>query len=109
MPTRQISHHMQDDRVERATFIAATIGYGEVIKEKYYTNEIGLLCRQLTDTGVIILRSGDKKIVITVYIADPRQIGQFYNDRPPQWILRKAYKNEKLRKMQPNSDKRLIS
>lgn len=95
--------HFRNDRIERATYIAQTIGFGEVVREinDYYQGRFER--RQLTETGVIIVRNIDN-VIVTMFIASIKQVkGMYDNGAAPSWIIAKAKKNaQKYAKGQPD-------
>lgn len=90
---RNCSRHLSEDRLDRAVFIATTIGYGEVVREMVVDHpQGGLSIRQLTDTGIIIVRSLDRKIVVTMWVASYGQAQRIYGDSPMPVGLKKKIK-----------------
>ena len=98
---RNATFHLSEDRLDRVVFIATEIGYGNVIKEKLYHDETrGTFWRQLTDTGVLIVRTEDKNKVITLWLANINQATETYNGaRLPQYVYNRILKNRKYEKM----------
>lgn len=95
----KVTIHFRDERADRATYIAQTIGFGEVIRtaEIYHAN--GLVeIRQITETGVQISRGVDGRL-ITMFIMRKQQIYRLYKTNgwgnPPHWLITKAEKNWK--------------
>jgi hypothetical protein len=61
-----MSNHAREDRADRLTYIAMTVGFGEVVVEKINGD-----CREcLTNTGVLIIKPLNKELMITAYICD---------------------------------------
>lgn len=90
----KVTMHFKNDRIDRAVYIAETVGFGEVFKTAVYpTQDI-----QITDTGVIIVVN-HRGAIITTYIARVNQILEIYKTQEwgnaPQWLLSKANKNWK--------------
>lgn len=100
MMKRECTYHLSDDRLDRVVFIATKIGYGNVIQEKVYLNtERGNYWRQITDTGVLIVRSEDKKTIITMWLANINQATEIYNGRRlPQYLYNRIMKNRQYQK-----------
>lgn len=95
------SRHCMEDRVGRITFIATTLGFGQIIQKRttYSNGQPSIRC--LTDTGVIICKTMDESKVITMFIATTRQVVDIYGGgHVPNWIYNKAKKNKKFLKMQ---------
>ena len=95
----KVTIHFRDERAERATYIAQTVGFGEVIRTAEFYNKNGLYqTLQITETGVVIVR-GNNGVLITMYIAKAIQIADIYKvnewGRVPNWLMNKATKNWK--------------
>lgn len=93
----KVTIHFRDERVERATYIAETVGFGEVIRTAESYRADGLYgVTQITSTGVIIVR-GISNALVTMYIAKPEQIVNLYKynnwGRVPMALYNKAKKN----------------
>jgi hypothetical protein len=73
-----------------------TIGIGEVIKEERCVDEKGRISWQcLTNTGVILVLSEDKKVAITLYIATQPKVSAMYQGKTPSWVINMVRKNRK--------------
>ena len=95
----KVTIHFRDERADRATYIAQTVGFGEVIRTAEIYRESGLIeIRQITETGVQISRGLDGRL-ITMFIMQKHQIIGTYKKcgwgYPPRWLLAKAEKNWK--------------
>lgn len=95
----KVTIHFRDERANRATYIAQTIGFGEVVRTAEFFRRDGMFQRmQVTETGVVILTNVSGAI-ITMYIARPEQLVESYKlnrwGRVPQWLMGKAQKNWK--------------
>jgi hypothetical protein len=96
MLKRNITYHISEERVDRACYIMQTIGIGEVIKEVRCVQEDGRVSWQcLTNTGVILVLSEDKKICITLYIASQPKVSAMYQGKTPSWVINMVRKNRK--------------
>lgn len=96
MMKRNITYHISEERVDRACYIMQTIGIGEVIKEEKCVDEQGRISWQcLTNTGVILVLSEDKKIAITLYIASQPKVSAMYQGKTPSWVINMVRKNRK--------------
>ena len=103
-----VTNHLSEDRIDRAVFIATTIGFGEVIHKTKKANKEGKeRCYCITDTGVIIVKTPDEKVVITMYIAGKKQTSELFNgkDNVPSSLWTTVCRNEK-RKLSEKSNKR---
>lgn len=101
MMERNITYHISEERIDRAVFIMQTVGIGKVIKEVHQVDEKGRVGWQcLTDTGVLLVLSEDKKICVTLYIATQPKVSAMYNGKTPSWVLAKVRKNKHLAEMQ---------
>lgn len=97
MMKRNITYHISEDRIDRAMFIMTTIGIGEVIKEQRCIDAKGRVSWQcLTDTGVLLVLSEDKKLCITLYIATQPKVSALYEGKTPSWVMKMVKKNKDL-------------
>ena len=76
----RFSNHALNERADRIAYIATTIGFGEIIARKLVVDERGKVMRLLTDTGVIIVTDPHEECILTMWIADPTQVKDFYPD-----------------------------
>ena len=76
----RFSSHALNERADRIAYIATTIGFGEVIARKVVEDKRGKAVRLLTDTGVIIVTDIHEKCILTMWIANPTQVKDFYPD-----------------------------
>ena len=76
----RFSNHALNERADRIAYIATTIGFGEIIARKLVVDERGKAMRLLTDTGVIIVTDPHEECILTMWIADPTQVKDFYPD-----------------------------
>ena len=74
----RFSKHALNERADRIAYIATTIGFGEIIARKLVVDERGKVMRLLTDTGVIIVTDPHEECILTMWIADPTQVKNFY-------------------------------
>lgn len=93
----KVTIHFKDDRADRATYIAMTVGFGEIVQSAtFYKNGI-FQTTELTETGVMIIR-GVSNALVTMFIAKPSQIEDFYKlnrlGKVPNWLMVKAKKNK---------------
>lgn len=101
MIKRNISYHISEDRLDRATYIMTTIGLGEIVKEVRCVDERGRTGYQcLTDTGVMLILNEDKSRVVTLYIATQPKVSAMYKGNTPSWILKMIRKNKVYAEMQ---------
>ena len=92
MMERNITYHISEDRIDRAVFI---------IKECRQVDDKGRVSWQcLTDTGVLLVLSEDKKICVTLYIATLPKVSAMYKGKTPSWVIAKVRKNKHLAEMQ---------
>jgi UDP-N-acetylglucosamine enolpyruvyl transferase len=93
----KVTIHFSQDRIERATYIAETVGFGEVIRTaEYYDSDGRYACQQITDTGVVVIRN-DRNMLVTMYIAEPDQMIEIFHrfgwGRVPVALWNKVKKN----------------
>ena len=101
MLKRNITYHISEDRLDRACFIMQTVGIGEIVKEERCVQEDGRISWQcLTNTGVILVMSEDRKIVITLYIATQAKVSAMYKGNTPCWMFKVVKKNKVYQEMQ---------
>lgn len=94
---RNISYHISEDRLDRATFIASTLTFGEIVRERYCIDEQGRPAwKCLTDTGVILVFNGKRDKVVTLYIATIAQASWICEGNCPYSIFRIVQKNQKI-------------
>lgn len=86
------SQHLLTDRIDRAVYIALSIGIGEPVTEKQLPKEHKVLV--ITDTGVVLVKSASGK-TITMFVATLEQLSYITNGRAPNWLLKKVLKNQK--------------
>ncbi len=92
---RQITRHMQNDRVERMLYIVNTVGMGDIIHEHtYFDRQNRPAIYQITNTGVAIVLN-DKREVVTLYLIRMNQLVWAYrNENIPPFLRNKVRKNE---------------
>lgn len=98
----RFSSHALNERADRIAYIATTIGFGEVIARKVVEDKRGKAIRLLTDTGVIIVIDLREECILTMWIANPTQVKDFYPDgvrnqavlRLVKKYMEKGYQNE---------------
>jgi hypothetical protein len=101
MLKRNCSYHISEDRINRAMYIMETVGIGEIIKEVRQVDEKGRVSWQcLTNTGVILVMSEDKKICVTLYIATQPKVSAMYQGKTPSWVFNKVRKNRQYAEQQ---------
>ena len=96
MMKRNCTYHISEDRLDRATYIMTTIGIGDIIKEQRCVDEKGRVSWQcLTNTGVILVLSEDRKVCITLYVAQQPKVSAMYEGKTPSWVINMVKKNRK--------------
>ena len=98
---RNCTYHISEDRLDRACFIMQTVGIGEIVKEERCIQEDGRISWQcLTDTGVILVLSEDRKVAITLYIASQAKVSAMYKGNTPSWMFKIVKKNKVYQEIQ---------
>ena len=98
---RNCTYHISEDRLDRACFIMQTVGIGEIVKEERCVQEDGRISWQcLTNTGVILVLSEDRKVAITLYIASQAKVSAMYKGNTPSWMFKVVKKNKQYQEMQ---------
>ena len=97
----KMSIHAREDRTDRLTYIAMTVGFGAVVAER--VTETTREC--LTDTGVLIIKAREEEFMITAYIADMDKAFAVYCNakncgRMPTYLHQRVLKNAYHCKMQ---------
>lgn len=88
----QPTQHAGEDRLDRITQIAMTIGFGQVVKEKMKDGK----WYQITDTGVLVVRTGNREAIITMWTATMKQVSEIYGDeRIPETLKNRMRANRK--------------
>ena len=92
---RKVSVHFKEERIDRAAYIAETVGFGEIIQKERQFYKPGTFI-SIMETGVIVITDMDN-VIITMYLAHPDEVKylyQFYNwGRVPNWFWAKVKKN----------------
>ena len=92
------TRHFREERLDRAAYIAQTVGFGEVCVRHTYSREgyARPITIEFTDTGVIIVR-GDNNAIITMYIATTSDLIKNFKasglGKVPMNLINKAKKN----------------
>ena len=98
---RNISYHISEDRLDRACYIMQTIGIGDIIKEQRGQDEQGrVYWRCFTNTGVMLIMNADKSRMVTLYIAEQKQVSSIYEGKTPSWVFALVKKNARYIKEQ---------
>lgn len=93
-----MTYHCEVHRANRVKHIVEEIGIGQVIKEKYVRYNIGEAGRYLclTDTGITIIKSEDKKTIITMYVTTQRELVAVFGGtkKVPPYLKKKVDHNQ---------------
>ena len=92
-----MTYHCEVERKDRVQNIIEHVGLGQVVKEKFvrFSGQAGrYVC--LTDTGVTIIKSEDKQIIITMYITTRKELLQVYGNakKIPAYLHKKVSYNQ---------------
>lgn len=94
----QMSYHVKVDRADRVKHIIEEIGIGQIIKEKYTRFSLEQAGRWvcLTDTGITIVKSEDKQIIITMYVTTQRELVSVFGGtkKVPAFLKKKVDHNQ---------------
>jgi hypothetical protein len=102
MKARRIvmSTHVREERLDRMTYIAMNVGFGEVIME--HRMETKREC--ITDTGVILVKGLEDDFLITAFVGTIDKVSAIYHangyERIPSPVYNKVIKNAYHVKMQ---------
>lgn len=97
-----MTYHARVERVDRLTYIAMNVGFGEVVLEHPHPKYADRV-ECLTDTGVMIIKGIDGSI-ITAFVANVEKVVAIYREegyhRVPTKMMNKVTKNVKHLKIQ---------
>lgn len=104
---RNMTNHARYGRKDRLEYILDTIGFGEVVASQILDDDKGGRRRELTTTGVVMIKGNADNSFITAYICDIDEATAIWrsgNKREmPAQVYRNVRGNKILRKNQPNS------
>lgn len=102
MIEKNLSFHVVEDRIDRATFIMTNCEIGIIVKEAVKKDEYGRLAiHQLTNTGIMFIRNPQTKKLVTLYIANMKQVQAMYGSyHIPDTVYKYVKKYSKYQKMQ---------
>ena len=89
---QKMAKHLTHDRIDRAVYIASTIGVGKEIIRAYNEKKDSYSC--LTDTGVMVIRD-PKGVIITMYIASMNQAIAMTHNQLSKTLRNIIKRNEK--------------
>lgn len=88
-----MSAHVREERLDRLTYIAMNVGFGEVIIE----NRLETKRECITDTGVILVKGLEDDFLITAFIGTIDKVSAIYHangyERIPTSVYNKVIKN----------------
>jgi hypothetical protein len=90
-----ITYHAKYERLDRLATIGASVGFGEVIKERVWVSNGKPSRRKLTSTGVILVYAMDSDTLITGWLASTQQAQTFFHKPLPSQVRRVIEVNEK--------------
>lgn len=102
-----MTKHARVDRQARLNFILDTVGVGNIVAGMINTNNGHPNFECLTDTGVLLVFSPDRKILITAYIPNTEKAVAVYlkstqRKSLPDGLYNKIKANQKIAKKQPH-------
>lgn len=98
----EMSYHCKVQRKNRVQEIIDNIGLGQVVREKYThtmeqiaANKPGTYT-QITDTGITLIVTEDKKTIITMYVTTYRELVALYNGQKniPTYLHKRVDRNQ---------------
>lgn len=97
MKLTKLSYHMTADHIERTTEILMTVGLGDEIFRRRWTDKWGRDCiRSITTTGVMICYAPEDETVITVFVPTLKQVRQlFRTNHCPEYLFNVCEKNQR--------------
>lgn len=97
----KFSEHAIRDRGSRIATIATTIGFGNIVQTFHRVNHHGPCIHQITDSGIVIIKTPDEKEVITCYAITLEKLKGYYEQiesKPPTALIKTVMSNQKKRK-----------
>ena len=113
MANTKVTLHFANERLDRATYIAETVGFGEVVKSAEWINTNGeMVYEQILESGVMVVLGSNRRIVTMYIMTEEDLFGRFLKNhwgKPPHWLVDKVRKNKKMgyTKNQPDHHKPL--
>lgn len=101
----ELTRHMKNERIDRGVYISTTVGFGDVIAEKYSSQRKCFLL--LTNTGVIFAKSQRTGKLITLYFANINEALFVLDGAVPPYLKNKIKKNEKYSKELEKMEKKM--
>lgn len=89
----KLSYHAMEERIDRLAYIGANIGFGKTIKEWTRYDKTRPTVEELTDTGVLYVKSIDKGLLITAYLISPQALNVAYKGNPPVRLKKRVERN----------------
>ena len=94
----EFSNHCIEERNERVYEIASTIGFGEIMQYFPGAHEV----KAITDTGVLLVMTPNKKKIITLYVVTMAQAEKIFKGEVPAQLKKVLRRYEKKGKFQYN-------
>ena len=99
-----MTRHIKEERLDRLTYIAMNVGFGNVVLEQTRGSDGKRDC--LTDTGVLLVKDIVNEVLITAYVIDINKATAMYKNcgfqSVPQSMKRVIIRNEKKHLKQQN-------
>ena len=94
----EFSNHCIEERTERVYEISSTIGFGEIMQYFQGAHEV----KAITDTGVLLIMTPNKKKIITLYVVTMAQAKKIFKGEVPAQLKKTLRRYEKKGKFQYN-------
>ena len=94
----EFSNHCIEERSERVYEIASTIGFGEIMQYFPGAHEL----KAITDTGVLLFMTPNKKKIITLYVMTKAKKKKLFKGEVPAQLKKTLRRYEKKGKFQYN-------
>ena len=94
----EFSNHCIEERSERVYEIASTIGFGKIMQ--YFPGAYEV--KAITDTGVLLIMTPNKKKIITLYVMTMAQAKKIFKGEVPAQLKKTLRRYEKKGKCQYN-------
>ena len=98
----EMTYHCEKQRANRVKHIIDEIGLGQVVRERYCRTAEQVRAGEagryqcLTDTGIMLVISEDRKKIITMYVATYREAVKIYGGtkKVPDYLHKRIDRNQ---------------
>lgn len=98
----EMTYHCRVERADRVQHIIDRIGLGQIVKERYYRSIEEVTAGKpghyicITNTGITLVKTEDKRAVITMYVTTYRELVKVYDGahRIPAYLHKRVDRNQ---------------